>query len=213
MIKFLPRIVLVFLLCSANSYGQEAKFWNWKNFKVRKAFESKTNDDNNPALFSITMPKEKDDFLLVNAGIGYSYADESKKKFKYDITAFFVFNQNNQIDKEQLNHKIGVASTETFLLEKDNLLFGTQALQYLNNIQEKSKSLLLTSYWQYYNKKNKIKIGGYAPDSKKRCLFNLSPMVGAEYQNTYKADEVLAEGYAFRGYFNLGANFLIRRLP
>lgn len=206
--KYIQHCVLCAFLFSANSYSQD--FFSWDNFKIRKTFESKTDDDNNPAIFSITMPKDKDDFLLVNAGIGYEYNKNNSTHFKNSISAFFVFNQNNQIDKEQLNHKIGMASTQTFDFDSNESLFGTQALQYLNDINKKSKSLLATSYWQYLNKKNDIKIGGYA-QSPKRCLFNVNPIVGVEYQNIYKAADALSEGFALRGYFNLGANFLIKK--
>jgi hypothetical protein len=190
----------------------------WKNIKVRKAFETKTEDDDKAANFSFTVPEQKSNYFVVNAGIGYEFADTSKetknmKAFKNSFTGFFVYNKNNQIDKEQYNYKLGVSSSQIFYTNTNasTAIFGTNTIQFLRNFQDTTHSILLTSYWHPFLKnQNCIKFWGYTQTCNLFAYYFM-PQAGLEYQNILEAKKSAMKGYDFRGYFSIGASLLLKK--
>lgn len=190
----------------------------WKNIKIRKAFETKTEDDDKAANLSFTSPKDKPNYFIINAGIGYEFANMSKesknnKIFKNSFSGFFVYNKNNQIDKEQNNYKLGVSSNQIFYtdINTSTAIFGSNTIQYLRNYRDSTHSFLLTSYWHPFSKnQNCIKLGGYAQADNLLAYYFL-PQIGMEYQNNFEAKKSALKGYDFRGYFSIGGSLLVKK--
>ncbi len=190
----------------------------WKNLKVRKAFETETKDDDKAANASFTFPKGKDNYFAINAGLGYEFGSSSKesknkKIFKNSFSGFFVYNRNNQIDKEQNNYKLGISSNQVFYtnIETSTAIFGANTIEYLHNFYDSSHSVLYTSYWHFFSKKqNCVKFGGYAQANSLFAYYFL-PQAGIEYQNAFQAKLNDDKGYDFRGYFGVGGNLLLKK--
>lgn len=194
----------------------QGKFW--KNIKVRKAFETMTEDDDKAANLTFTFPKGKKSSFVINAGIGYEFGDIIKKRknnklYKHNFSGFFVYNQNNQVDKEQKNYKTGMTFTQVFFNNAESVkaLFGEYALEYLHDYYDTAHSVVFTSYWHLLSKKpNSIKLGGYAQTAKP-ILFYLQTQAGVEYQNIFDSKTAAEKGYDLRGFFNLGGNLLFKK--
>lgn len=190
----------------------------WKNIKVRKAFETKTEDDDKAANLSFTFPKDKSNYFVINAGLGYEFGSSSnesknKKIFKNSFNGFLVYNRNNQIDKEQKNYKLGVSSNQIFYFNPETsiAIFGANTLEYLRDYYDSSHSILFTSYWHPFIKKPYfIKLGGYAQADNLFAYYFL-PQLGLEYQNKFEAEQIEDKGYDLRGYFGLGGNLLLKK--
>ncbi|GAB2838721.1 hypothetical protein GCM10027043_47310 [Ferruginibacter profundus] len=190
----------------------------WKKLKVRKAFETGTKDDDKAANLSFTFPKGKPNSFVINAGIGYQFGDRTKKTknnkaYKEVFSGFFVYNQNNEIEKEQKNYKAGMSFSQAFYtnIDESQAHFVEYALEYLRDFYDTSHSVLFTSYWHPFSKKpGGIILGGYAQTAK-RVLFYLHPQAGIEYQNVFTAKAAADEGYDLRGFFSLGGNLLFKK--
>lgn len=191
-----------------------------ENIKVRKAFESKTDADNKPAIISLTIPKEKESYYTINAGIGYDIPtrirySQKGNAIKNTFTGFYVFNKNTQIDKKQHNYKIGISDNSVFELNLSNAsaIFGTHALQYLRDIVDSTNSLVLTTYWSpFYKKTGEFHLSGY-PLNNHRFNYFIYPTVGLEYQKILetKAKNENTKGGAFRSYFSLQGNLMVKK--
>jgi len=196
--------VLPFLHSRAQDKG-------WDKVTVRKAYESGTADDYQPALISLTLPKESKNSFLINAGIGYGF--DRNEKLHSDFTGFFVYNRNTLTDIQQKNYKLGVSSNHSFDLHSKALLaiFGTSTLQYLHDYINSGHSLIVTSYWQpVYKSTNKVHIGGYTASDHAVNYF-LNPQVGLEHQQIISANGPARKGFDLRGYFNAGGSLIFKR--
>lgn len=207
-------IATIAVIFSQNVYAQSTV---WDNIKIRKDFETGTNDDDKAANLSFTFPKDKSNYFVVNAGVGYQYDNISgdHTMFKNSITGFFAYNRNNQIDKEQNNFKIGISNGMTIFTdnEQQTALFGSNTLEYLNDHSEDSQSMAITSYWYPFSKKKEfVKLGGYVAEEH-LFAYHFLPTAGLEYQNKFEAALPESNGYHVRGYFGLGANLLLKKPP
>ncbi len=182
----------------------------WENITIRKAFETNSDEDDKAAVISITSPKDMDDIFKVNAGIGYTFEDLGKKA-NHKLTTFFVYNKNNQLDKEQENYKFGLTYASLYVI-KDNLsLLNDTSVEYLNDNAKKTQSLLgLTYFHMLSNREGNLKLDAYGtPDS--RFAYQLNPKIGLEYQIDVDKAEPLETGYVVRSYFNAGGSLLYRK--
>lgn len=221
-LKFI--VILPLLIIATSGYAQKENpkkdslfIEFWKKLKVRKAFETETSDDDKAANLSFTFPKDKPNSFIINAGIGYEFGDKTKKKkngnlYKSAFTGFFVYNQNNELDKEQKNYKLGASFSQAFLDSFETKAhFVEYALEYLRDFYDTSHSVLFTSYWYPLLKKpGSIVLGGYAQNAK-GVLYYLLPQAGIEYQNVFTAKAAADKGYNFRGFFSLGGNLMIKK--
>ncbi len=190
----------------------------WKDVKVRKAFETKTEDDDKAANLSFTISEGKPNYFVINAGIGYEFGKTSQtikpnKGFKNSFTSFFVYNRNNQINKEQKNYKLGITSNQIFYTNTDTTtaIFGANTIEYLRDYYDSSHSFLFTSYWHPFSKKpGTLKLGGYTQAENVFAYYFL-PQVGLEYQNKLEADKASNKGFDFRGFFSLGGSLLLKK--
>lgn len=226
-LKFIVALTLLILSLSGFAQNTGIKKDNarkdsllmafWKKVKVRKAFETETSDDDKAANLSFTFPKDKPNSFVINAGIGYEFGDKTKKNkngslYKTSFTGFFVYNQNNELDKEQKNYKAGMSFSQSFLDAEDTKAnFIEYGLEYLRDFYDTSHSVLFTSYWHPLIKKpGSVVIGGYAQTAK-QVLYYFHPQAGIEYQNVFTAKSASDKGYNFRGFFSFGANLLLKK--
>lgn len=183
----------------------------WKSITIRKAYESGTPDDQLPAVFSLTLPKNSKDSYLINGGVGYGF--DRNRKLHSDLTAFFVYNRNTLTDLEQKNYKLGLSSNHSFDLNRAPSLaiFGTSTLQYLHDYIDDAHSLIVTSYWQpLYKSSGNIHVGGYVLSDHVVNYF-FSPQLGAEHQQILAAGGAGGKGFDFRGYFSAGGSVVFKR--
>jgi hypothetical protein len=215
-IHLISVVVLLssFVNVSAQSEKSKSKFWD--KVTVRKAYESKTQDDSKPAIFSYTAPKDTTSSWLFNGGIGYDLFSWNCRKDSTDqqiLSGFAVYNRNTLIDKKQKNYKIGLSMTNLFpartVIKKG--IYGTSTLQYMHNYIDTTHSAIVTSYWNPFYKSPKfISIGGYSSTARivNYCLL---PQFGLEYQNIFDANSKTKKGYDARAYFNLGLNVMFKK--
>lgn len=176
---------------------------------IRKSFDSKTDDDEKAATLSLTLPKDNDDIFKVNAGIGYTL-DTLKNNIYNAVTAFFVYNKNNQIDKRQENYKLGINHNSVYFREKRFDIINDNSLEYLNDNEKKAQSLIALSNLSIRSNSGKLIFESYTL-SPSMWAYKLLPRVGFEYQNSYDAALPTEQGYYIRSYFNVGGAILLRK--
>lgn len=199
------------LVFSAVAQSQ-TKFWD--RVTVRKAYESKTEDDNNAAIVSFTAPRDTTSSFLINGGVGIDLFYIGKKQdYSHAVTGFFVYNRNTLIEKKQKNNKLGLSAGHLFSLKENpaTAIFGTSTVQYLHNYIDTTHSLILTSYWHpLFKPANFIPLSGYRLTPHVIGVYVL-PELGLEYQNIMEANSKFKKGYDARGYFRLGFNMKIKK--
>lgn len=212
--KYIKIIATIILILGINTKAncqekKKVKGWEkfWKNVSIRKSFESKTKDDDKAAQALFTFPDEKDNFFVVNAGVGYDFAHICSKNnsFKNIFSGFVLYNRNNEIDKEQENLKIGITNNQHFLSKNEQFsFFVNNTIEYYRDYVDNSNSFVGTSYWHPFSKKG-INLSGYSL-SKGRLMYFFTPQIGVEYQNVLEAKAITDEGYDVRGYFGIAGN-------
>lgn len=209
-------IMLLLLVIGFNSGYSQSKIW--QQIKIRKAFETNSEDDDKAAILSFTFPKNKTNYFLINAGIGYEFGKSSKetknkKIFKNSFSGFFVYNRNNQVDKEQNNYKLGVTSNQIFYTntESSTAIFGANSIEYMRDYKDSTHSFLMTTYWYPFSKKsNSIKLGGYA-QSQSLIAYKFLPQLGLEYQNAFDTKSISDKGFDLRSFFSIGGSLLFKK--
>lgn len=212
---------LCFLFACQNCLSQDARlkmtevkevkkatpFLSWERFTIRKSFESKTDDDDKAASLSLTIPRDNDDFFRINSGIGYTFAKLGELNYN-ELSIFYVYNKNNQIDKRQENQKAGLTH-QLFYQTEGNLAFiNDNTAEYLNDNTNKTESILVVSYLGFRNAKWRI---GTYPTNENYIVGQFNPKIGWEYQYNFERETPLENGYQLRGYFNLGGNLLYKK--
>lgn len=191
---------------------------NAQTIKVRKEFETKTADDDNPASASFTIPQDKKSSFLINAGIGLDFGathkvNKSGKAFENTFDGFFVYNQNTQIDSIQHNFKLGITSNQIFFTDAASqfAVLGVNTGEYIRDIVDTTNSLAITSYWHPYSVvRNGIHLGLYRSVPHLITYYFL-PQIGLEYQNVFSANSTTEKGYSFRTFIQVGGNLLLKK--
>lgn len=193
------------IFCHSQGFAQD-NFW--ENIKVRKSFESKTTDDDKPAIISLTWPKEKENSFLINAGVGYEF-NQSGPAGLNSLTGFFLFNRNNLTSKIQHNYKIGLSGSH--LIKSGSLSFlGTSAVQIMKNRVDSTHSAIVTSYWHPNYKACLVPIGGYRPSNGIAEMFVL-PQAGVEYQGVFDSKGSSQKGYDARAMLSIGGKLAFKK--
>jgi hypothetical protein len=177
----------------------------WKKVTITKAFESKTEDDNNPATFAFTIPKDTSNSYLINAGIGFDFVKPTKKsRVITSGTAFFLYNRNTLIDEKTKNYKLGITVGHFIDINEypTTAIFGSTSIQYMHNYIDTTHSFIATNYWHpMYKSTSFIHIGGYMATPHIVDYYFL-PQAGLEYQKVFDANSKSKEGYDAMFYFN-----------
>lgn len=196
--------------------AQEKKIF--EHIKIRKAFESNTDDEDKAANFSINFPSGGKETYLVNAGIGYSFGDSTWQNKNdhlrmHNFTTFFVFNRNTELEKKQHNFKLGMNYNRFMAIDDDadKVIIADHALEYLRNYNDTTHTAVATSYWHYFSKLCKVKFGGYA-QSKSAFAHFVNLKVGAEYQQAFAANSENVKGLDARVYYSPSLNILLKKV-
>jgi len=182
----------------------------WENIKIRKTFETKTNEDNKAAILSFTVPGKGSNSFLLNAGIGIDFKKTITNTFRNTFNGFFVFNRNTLVDKEQHNYKLGITANQVFIHNAHTSFFGINTFEYLHDYIDTTHSLVYTSYWHPVIKGGPVSIGGYSLTDH-IFLLNVAPQAGFEYQNIIDANSSFKKGYDLRGFFSIGLNMIVKK--
>lgn len=212
------RITILTLLCVASiiTNAQTKKQSFWDRITIRKAFETKSEDDSKPATIAFTIPSDTVSSWLLNGGIGIQLADWQNAgispKRRYEMNLFGVYNHNSLIDKKQHNLKIGGAIRTDFLLRNSpNTITGNTSVQYLRNYVDTTHAAILTSYWNPFIKtRSKLFFHGYGPSNGPFEYF-LATQLGPEYQQVKSENSSRLTGKDIRLYHRLGANVMLKR--
>jgi hypothetical protein len=186
----------------------------WENVSIKKAFETKTEDDTKPAIVSFTFPKDSTDSYLVNAGVGYDFFQAKRKNaIVKSATGFFVYNRNSLVEKKTKNYKLGITGGHLIDINDNptSAVYGATSVQYMRNCIDTTHSFIATHYWHPMYKSMKfVHIGGYMATPHVIDYFFL-PQAGLEYQNIFDANSKQKKGYDARLYFNASLNIRIKK--
>jgi len=95
---------LFFVGVTLSAFSQD-KFID--RFTLRQSFQSK-NDKAEPAVFTFTKPKDKEESWLLNAATGYNLLKSSNAVLTLD--PYFEYHKSTLIDKIQDNWQAGISS-------------------------------------------------------------------------------------------------------
>ncbi len=189
----------------------------WKNIKIRQGFETE-EEKGEPAITSITFPKDGANSFLFNGGISYSAslqkAGESKK-FKYIFAPIITWNRNNQIDKEQRNFKTGILNQFSWGKHDPakglDYLILNNSVQYQHDKIEASHSIIATAYLSQVRSKRDGRL--YLNTYKylgSGFQYLISYNLGGELQNKYEASDANQKGAIVRGFYSFEGRLALK---
>lgn len=197
-------LTLSFIGFSVLTYSQE-KFI--KRFTLRQSFQSK-NENAEPAVFTFTKPKDKDDSWLFNVAIGYNLLKNSYSVLTLD--PYIEYHKNTLIDKIQDNWQAGISSewqSRDISKKKWSPIFIT-AIKYNEDQIKKNTSFQGDFYFTplFKGKAEKIKYF-WIPNNTSECgnifSFSYSPYFGFENENRIKTKEESSSGNIYRVLFRV----------
>lgn len=176
-------------------------------FTLRQSFQSK-NDKAEPAVFTFTKPKDKDESWLLNAAIGYNLLKSSNSILTLD--PYFEYHKNTLIDKVQDNWQAGISSewqSRDLSQKKWSPIFIT-ALKYnedkIKNNTSFQGNIYFTPLFKGKAKDPKyFWIPNNASDFGKVFQFSYSPYIGLENENRLKTEEDSSAGNIYRALFRV----------
>ncbi len=201
--------VFIIMVLSANVYGQDkdtsSSFLDI--FTLRKSFESK-NDKAEPAIFTYTKPKDKDDSWLLNAAIGFNILPNTKHTLTLD--PYFEYHKNTLIDKEQDNWQTGFS----FEWQTQNLTTKSWSPIIISAIKYNEDKIKEISSFQgnlyftplFKGKEKELKyfwIPNNTTNFGDLFDFVFSPYVGLENENRIKTENDSLSGNIYRAYFRI----------
>lgn len=198
-------IITLFLFAFALSAYSQDKFI--EKFTLRQSFQSK-NDKAEPAVFTFTKPKDKDEYWLLNAAIGFNILKSSNSVLTLD--PYFEYHKNTLIDKVQDNWQAGISSewqSRDLSQNKWSPIF-IAAIKYNEDQIKKNTSFQGNIYFTPLFK-GKAKDPKYfwipnnTTDFGKVFQFSYSPYVGLENENRIKTKEESSSGNIYRALFRV----------
>jgi hypothetical protein len=195
-------IFCCFLLSSIAAHAQ---------IKIRQSF----NDDEsiqNPAAFSITIPKDKSASYLVDLGLGYTLPRKDPKGLR---TGFLVaeYHRTNLVDGEINNFQAGYKHQWIFsepkitgLPQNDNqaTTYSTfrlnSTLKYRRDQVEGSHGAAATFMFTYFQQGSdqKLWLSSTKFSANGKFHYTLSPEAGVEMQNNFSAENTIYKGFIAR---------------
>lgn len=197
-------LTLILVGLAFSGYSQD-KFID--RFTLRQSFQSK-NDKAEPAVFTFTKPKDKDESWLLNAAIGFNILKSSNAVLTLD--PYFEYHKNTLIDKVQDNWQAGISSewqSRDLSQKKWSPIFIT-AMKY-NEDQVKENTSFQGNIYFTPLFKGKAKDPKYfwipnnTSDFGNVFQFSYSPYVGFENENRIKTKEESSSGNIYRALFRV----------
>jgi hypothetical protein len=192
------------------SRGNKPATW-FNELKIRQSF----NDDEsiqNPATFSITVPKDKPASYLVDLGLGYTLPRKDPKGLR---TGFIVaeYHRTNLIDAEINNFQAGYKHQWIFTEPKISGLpqnnnqadpYSTfrlnSTLKYRRDQVEGSHGVAATFMFTYFQQGSghKLYLSSTKFSANGKFHYTLSPEAGIEMQNNFSAENTVYKGFIGR---------------
>lgn len=201
-------ITLFFIGFTLTSFCQDRFF---DRLTLRHSFQSK-NDKAEPAVFTYTKPKDKNDSWLLNAAIGFNILKSNNSILTID--PYFEYHKNTLIDKIQDNWQTGISSewqSRDLSLKKWSPIFIT-AIKY-NEDQIKNNTSFQGNIYFTPLFKGKAKDPRYfwipnnTSDFGNLFQFSYTPYVGFENENRIKTKEEISSGNIYRALFRVTSTF------
>jgi hypothetical protein len=203
----------------ANEQKKNRASWLDK-FSIVKSFADADSKEE-PAIFSMTFPKDTSSSFLIDIGVGYPIHESTLTSGEL-VTEF---HRNTEIDKEVKNFQFGYSGE--FILNKPkelpsmkNLLdplyippyvtaVFTTALKYRWDGQERSHGYTVSGLMSPFVQGGdyKLWLGSTKYNEKKNFGFYLLPAAGIELQQNLRADSAKMIGFVGRGVFKLNIGF------
>ncbi len=223
------QICLIFLgFVPAVIFAQSSNFL--KRLQIRQSFESDDAKEN-PAVFSLTFPKDTNSSYLIDIGVSYRLSDNAKQSYGAIVAEY---HRTNLIDEEVNNLQVGYkhkwtfkkpnleASTWEGILNNLNNPFGSFVLntsaKFRRDKIEGSAGVVGTFLFSYFKlgAPNKTSLGAWNIQQQKpgkvlktnnKFAWLLIPEAGIEFQHNFKADSTLFKGFVGRTVGKINLSF------
>jgi hypothetical protein len=198
------KICTIFCCLLLSSIAAQAQL------KIRQSF----NDDEsiqNPAAFSITIPKDKPASYLVDLGLGYTLPRKDPKGLR---TGFLVaeYHRTNLVDAEINNFQAGYKHQWIFsepkvgLPQNDNsaATYSTfrlnSTLKYRYDQEEGAHGAAATFMFTYFQQGSdqKLWLSSTKFSPNRKFHYTLSPEAGVEMQENFSAENTIYKGFIAR---------------
>lgn len=197
-------LTLIFVGFAVSAYSQDKLI---DKFTLRQSFQSK-NDKAEPAAFTFTKPKDKDESWLLNAAIGFNILESSNSVLT--LAPYFEYHKNTLIDKVQDNWQAGISSewqSRDISHKKWSPIFIT-AIKYNEDQINKNTSFQGNIYFTpLFKGKGKdpkyFWIPNNTSDFGNVFQFSYSPYVGFENENRIKTKKESSSGNIYRALFRV----------
>lgn len=194
---------------------------DWKrDIKLVKSLQSKSNkDEKKPAVFSLTIPDEKDASYLINGALGLNwiglFADPTLTES--ELHTFVEYNRNTLIDKEQNQFQTGLSFQSVINLNYIGLTPTINAnAKYVNDFIKEVESfqssfIVSPKITGVKNTPGKF----WVPDnivafgSNKPIQFEYIPAIGIETESRADSDNETLNGDKVRLLYKFEANFYL----
>jgi hypothetical protein len=199
-----PILTLFFVGYALVGYSQD-KFFD--RLTLRQSFQSK-NDKAEPAVFTFTKPKDKDESWLLNAAIGFNLLKSGNSVLTLD--PYFEYHKNTLIDKVQDNWQFGISSewqSRNLSQKKWSPIF-IASIKYNEDQIKKNTSFQGNIYFTplFKGKAKNPKyfwIPNNTSDFGNVFQFSYSPYIGFENENRLKTKDDSSAGNIYRALFRV----------
>ncbi len=187
--------------------------------KIRESF----NDDEsiqNPAVVSVTLPKNKDASYLINLGLGYALPRKDLKGLRtgFLVAEYHRMNlSDNEIDNFQAGYKhqwifsepAAILPTNNNTIDNYTTFRLNSTLKYRRDRIEGSHGIAATFMLTFFRQGSGFKtwFGSTKASPSRRFHYTLSPEAGMEVQNNFKADSTIYKGFVGRPAARLAFEF------
>ncbi|WP_128543261.1 hypothetical protein [Larkinella soli] len=213
---FRPFLFLLFVLSAAHAQTDSAAITRsvrppqrW-SLKIRQSFQSEDTRPE-PAILTATFPKTGASSILIDAAAGLT----GEVNQTFFIQGEVEYHRNTLIEKEQNNFQVGIGARQFIGVVNDARSERSWVLNSnvkYNRINEKTATegllatLDLTRFLRQPVNAGDFCRSSFALNAPIRCVFGsrqfnafLSPNVGLEYENRWKAESDSAKGNILRG--------------
>ena len=206
-------ILLFILFFCVSVYSQDKDHNFFDRLTLRKSFESKDSEAE-PATFTYTKPKNKDESWLLNAAVGINILPCTREILT--LAPYFEYHRNTLIDKEQNNWQTGLSlewQTQNLAIKNWSPIF-ISALKYnQDEIQDISSFQGNIYFTPLFKGKGGKPEYFYLPSITSNFwnlfTFSYSPYIGLENENRIKTENDVNSGNIYRGYVRLTSSVLL----
>jgi hypothetical protein len=176
---------------------KKEKSWFEKNVKISQSMETAEQKEL-PAQFQVTLPKKDSSSWLVNLGVAIKLNTKSPRMLS-KLTS--EFHKNTLTDKEQENYQIGYSFTRLLSVKTVTDYFLAGDAKYVSDAVEKKQSIASNLLFTFMSKKGPF--NRFLHNDSLTTGLKVSPFVGLQLQESFKAKNDSAEGLILRPLFTI----------